>query len=202
MGVLALEMANDSQQTLLDNAQSSTDEVTPKGLDWQAGWPWEWYQAPVTAGLKHASRVIGADLTRDAKLAAYRDESLEVPQQKGYTDFMLELLYESHCGQMPKSQLGSMLRVQYARDLSMLESMRLNTDPDGVNLMLAGTVHTRYDLGIPYWDKELKSTTILMVAATEEPTPQAYYPQSYTQAPMADYILFTPPTEYESGCKP
>lgn len=87
--------------------------------------------------------MLGADLTRDAKMSAYRNEQLEVPADSGYTEFMLDLLYESHCGQMPKSQLGNMLRVQYARDLSMLEAMRANTEANRVNLLLAGTVHTR-----------------------------------------------------------
>lgn len=201
MGTLALEMANIDQQPLLDAAQKDPTSVTPEQLKWHRGWPWEWYEAPVRTGLEQASRVIGADITRDFKMAAYGDESLEVPAKSDYTEYMLDLLYDSHCGQMPKSQLGNMLRVQYTRDISMRDAMLANTDPGGVNLLLAGTVHTRYDIGIPYWTEKLKSKTLLMVAASEAPDPKSYYPQSYTDAPVADYILFTPPTEYESGCE-
>ena len=201
LGALALEMADDSQQIVLDSAHSGKTEISVQALNWNPGWPWEWYQEPVTEGIRRATRVLGADLTRDAKMSAYRNEQLEVPADSGYTEFMLDLLYESHCGQMPKSQLGNMLRVQYARDLSMLEAMRANTEANRVNLLLAGTVHTRYDLGIPYWNKTLESKTLLMIAANEDSTPQAYYPQSYSQEPVADYILFTPATEYESGCQ-
>lgn len=201
MGALALEMANLEQQDLLDQAQRGTLEITPENLNWQKGWPWEWYKAPVTAGLEQASRVVATDLTRDAKMDAYRDSELEVPASEAYKEFMLDLLYESHCGQMPKSQLGSMLRVQYARDKNMRETLLANTHSDKPNLMLAGTVHTRYDIGIPYWSKELKSKTLLMIAATDNTDPSAYYPDSYSTDAVADYILFTPPTEYESGCK-
>ena len=201
MGTLALEMANIDQQLLLDTAQSDPTSATPEQLEWQRGWPWEWYEAPVRTGLEQASRVVGADLTRDSKMAAYGDESLEVPAEPDYREYMLDLLYESHCGQMPKSQLGNMLRVQYARDISMLDAMLANTDPAGVNLLLAGTVHTRYDIGIPYWSEELNSKTVLMVAATEDSDPKSYYPESYSEEPVADYILFTPPTEYERGCE-
>ncbi len=201
MGTLALEMANSDQQSLLDATQKDPNSATPEQLEWHRGWPWEWYEAPVRTGLEQASRVVGADITRDSKMAAYRDESLEVPAHPEYTEYMLDLLYESHCGQMPKSQLGNMLRVQYARDISMRDAMLANTDPEGVNLLLAGTVHTRYDIGIPYWTKALNSKTLLMVAASEDSDPKSYYPQSYTDEPVADYILFTPPTEYESACE-
>lgn len=201
MGTLALEMANIEQQPLLDAAQKDPTSATPEQLKWHRGWPWEWYEAPVRTGLEQASRVVGADITRDSKMAAYGDESLEVPADAQYTDYMLDLLYESHCGQMPKSQLGNMLRVQYARDISMRDTMMANTDPEGVNLLLAGTVHTRYDIGIPYWSEALNSKTLLMVAASDDSDPKSYYPDSYTNEPVADYILFTPPTEYESGCE-
>lgn len=200
MGSLALEMANSEQQVLLDQAHAGDLEITPKTLQWQRGWPWEWYEAPVKKGLERASRVVAADLTRAAKMDAYRDEALEVPAKPAYQEFMLELLFQSHCEQMPKSQLGSMLRVQYARDLNMLEAMQNNTNPEAVNILLAGTVHTRYDIGIPYWSEDLKSTTVLMIAADTNPDPMAYYPDTYSDQPIADYLLFTPPTEYESGC--
>ena len=200
MGALALEMANIEQQPLLDSASSDPTKVTPEQLEWHRGWPWDWYKGPVTAGLKHAKRVVATDLTRSSKMAAYGDESLEVPADSAYTDFMLDLLYEGHCGQMPKSQLTNMLRVQYARDISMREAMIANTDESGVNILLAGTVHTRYDIGIPYWTEELNIRTLLMVAANDNPDPKTYYPDSYADTPVADFILFTPPTEYENGC--
>ena len=200
MGTLALEMANIDQQPLLDAAQKDPTSATPEQLEWHRSWPWEWYEAPVRTGLEQASRVVGADLTRDSKMTAYGDDNLEVPAEPDYSEYMLDLLHESHCGQMPKSQLGNMLRVQYVRDISMRDAMLANTDPAGVNLLLAGTVHTRYDIGIPYWSEELNSKTVLMVAATENSDPTSYYPESYSDEPVADYILFTPPTEYESGC--
>lgn len=200
MGVLALEMANSEQQVLLDQAQSGELEIAPKALKWHRGWPWEWYEAPVRKGVERASRVVAADLTRAAKMDAYKDEALEVPAEPDYREFMLELLFQSHCEQMPKSQLGSMLRVQYARDMSMLQAMQNNTQPEAVNILLAGTVHTRYDIGIPYWSEDLKSTTVLMIAADINPDPMAYYPDTYSNQPVADYLLFTPPTEYENGC--
>lgn len=201
LGNVALEMAHTEQQGLLDQAKSKAIETTPENLQWQKGWPWEWYQGPVTAALENAERVIAADLTRGSKMTAYGDETLDVPTTPDYHDFMLDLLYESHCGQMPKSQLGSMLRVQYARDRSMIDSIVANTSDSGVNLLLAGTVHARVDLGLPYWQPDLKSKTLLMIAADSRIDPTEYYPPSYTTEPVADYLIFTPAYEYQSGCE-
>jgi len=197
---VAFEMAHSAQQPLLDGANSGEIEVTPEALDWQAGWPWEWYQGPVTAAINLADRVVAADLTREQKMQAYGDSSLNVPASQPYREFMLDLLFESHCGQMPKSQLGSMLRVQYSRDRSMIDAINNNTAESGVSLLIAGTVHTRIDLGLPYWEPDLNSKTLLMLAADKDSDPASYYPPSYSDKPVADYIVFTPGFDYQSGC--
>lgn len=197
---VAFEMAHTEQQPLLDRAHSGEIEATPEALDWQTGWPWEWYKGPVTAAINKANRVIAADLPRDRKMQAYGDSSLSVPATQPYREFMLDLLFESHCGQMPKSQLGNMLRVQYSRDRSMIDAINRNRSQRGVNLLIAGTVHTRIDLGLPYWEPELNSKTLLMLAAAEDSDPASYYPPSYSEKPVADYIIFTPGFEYKSGC--
>lgn len=200
LGTVGLEMAHTEQQTLLDSAMRGEIEITPENLAWQKGWPWEWYEAPVSSALKLAKRVVAGDLTREVKMQAYMDTSLEVPASAEYKEFMLNLLFESHCGQMPKSQLSNMLNVQYSRDRAMLNTIQANTDPNQVNLFLAGTVHARDDLGIPYWQPELNSTSVLMIAAQASSDPRDYYPDSYTQVPAAKYLLFTPSYSYQSGC--
>jgi len=101
---------------------------------------------------------------------------------------------------MPKSQLGSMLRVQYSRDRSMIDAINNNTAESGVSLLIAGTVHTRIDLGLPYWEPDLNSKTLLMLAADKDSDPASYYPPSYSDKPVADYIVFTPGFDYQSGC--
>jgi len=200
LGNVGLEMAHSEQQALLDRAQSGELAIAPEQLAWQPGWPWEWYEAPVTAALESAKRVIAGDLTRDEKLQAFRAEDLKISASPDYEEFMLELLFESHCQQMPKSQLGNMMNVQYARDKAMLDAMAANTASDAINLFLAGTVHARDDLGIPYWQPEFNPTTLLMIAAQTSLEPLDYYPDSYTETPAADYLLFTPSYKYESGC--
>lgn len=203
LGAVALEMAQIEQQPLLDAAQQKITqtvnaEITALSLEWQAGWPWEWYQAPVTAALRFAEKVVATDLTREAKMRAYKDTTLEVPASQEYQRFMLDLLYESHCGQMPKEQLVNMLRVQYARDKSMLNTMKENTNQERVNILLAGTVHTRYDVGIPYWPESPNSITLLLIATNASNDVADYYPDSYTDNVVADYLLFTPPTGYQT----
>jgi len=197
---VAFEMAHSEQQVLLDEASRGEIELTPDALNWQQGWPWEWYEGPVSAAIKNAKRVVAADLTRDQKMQAYQNDELEIPASADYREFMLDLLFDSHCAKMPRSQLGNMLRVQYSRDRSMTDSLIANTSQSGINLLIAGSVHTRKDLGLPYWQPDLPSKTILLVAANDSTNPDDYYPPSYTNAPVAEYILFTPRFDYQGGC--
>lgn len=203
LGNVALEMANDQQQHLLDQTSAQLQlnpniEISPEQLEWQAGWPWDWYEAPVSAALKFAKKVVAADITSAEKMKAYRNEDQILAEDtKEYQLFMLDLLFDSHCGKMPKNQLGNMMNVQHARDQGMLEAMKMNTDKEGINILLAGTVHTRYDIGIPYWDQHLDSTTVLMLAAGQSTDLADYYPKSYSDRPVADYLLFTPPIQYQ-----
>jgi len=203
LGNVALEMAHNQQQPLLDATRAKLQlnpntKILPESLKWQAGWPWDWYEAPVSAALKFAQKVVAADLTSEEKMKAYRNEDQKLPEgTQEYQRFMLDLLYDSHCGKMPKSQLGNMMNVQHARDQGMIGAMQQNTDKEGINILLAGTVHTRYDIGIPYWAKSLDSITILMLAADQSTDLADYYPKSYSDKPVADYLLFTPPIEYQ-----
>lgn len=41
LGALALEMADDSQQIVLDSAHSGKTEISVQALNWNPGWPWE-----------------------------------------------------------------------------------------------------------------------------------------------------------------
>jgi uncharacterized iron-regulated protein len=111
---------------------------------------------------------------------------------------MDEILYESHCGKLPKSQLSNMLRVQLARDRAM-QSALINNSTDKLDIFIAGTMHTRYDTGIPLLG-EFNSKTILMVSAGPEMDPGKYIPESYQDNPIADYIIFTPETEPVDHC--
>lgn len=196
LGNVALEMANQKQQDALDN-HLNNQEVTKEALNWSSGWPWDWYGELVKTALAEAQRVIATDLTRDQQMQAYRNNEIELPSGP-YREFMDDILYESHCGKLPKSQLSNMLRVQIARDIAM-HSALINNSTQKLDVFIAGTTHTRYDTGIPLLG-ELNSKTILMVSAGPEMDPGKYIPESYQTDPIADYIIFTPETEPVDHC--
>ena len=196
LGNVALEMANQKQQDALDRHRHNR-EVTKEELNWSSGWPWDWYGELVKTALEKAQRVIATDLTRDQQMQAYMDSEIKLPTGP-YREFMDDILYESHCGKLPKSQLSNMLRVQIARDKAM-HSALINNSTNKLDVFIAGTMHTRYDTGIPLLG-ELNSKTILMVSAGPEMDPGKYIPESYQDNPIADYIIFTPETEPVDHC--
>ena len=196
LGNVALEMANQKQQDALDKHRNN-QLVTKEELNWSSGWPWDWYGELVKTALAEAQRVIATDLTRDQQMQAYMNDEIELPTGP-YREFMDDILYESHCGKLPKSQLSNMLRVQIARDKAM-HSALINNRTNKLDVFIAGTMHTRYDTGIPLLG-ELNSKTILMVSAGPEMDPGKYIPESYQDNPIADYIIFTPETEPVDHC--
>ena len=196
LGNVALEMANQKQQDALDRHRHNK-EVSKDELNWSRGWPWDWYGELVKTALAEAQRVIATDLTRDQQMQAYMDSEIKLPTGP-YREFMDDILYESHCGKLPKSQISNMLRVQIARDQAM-HSALINNSTHKLDVFIAGTMHTRYDTGIPLLG-ELNSKTILMVSAGPEMDPGKYIPESYQDDPIADYIIFTPETEPVDHC--
>ena len=195
LGNVAFEMANTDQQSELDSALG--EPSNPEQLNWQKGWPWEWYESPVNLALTKANRVLSTDLTRQQQMQAYMDESIDHPNEH-YKNFMLDILYESHCGKLPKSQLGNMLRVQIARDRQMGRVLKENST-DKVDLYIAGNMHVRKDAGVPFHN-ELNSLSIMMLSVGESQDPFEIVPDSYQDEAIADYVIFTPEVEQRDHC--
>ena len=195
LGNVAFEMANTDQQSALDSVLG--EPSNPEQLKWQKGWPWEWYKSPVNLALTKANRVLGTDLTRQQQMQAYMDESIDHPNEL-YKNFMLDLLYESHCGKLPKSQLGNMLRVQIARDRQMGRVLKENST-NKVDLYIAGNMHVRKDAGVPFHN-ELNSLSIMMLSVGDSRDPFEIVPDSYQDEAIADYVIFTPEVEQRDHC--
>ncbi len=195
LGNVAFEMANTEQQKVLDRALGTASN--PEQLNWQPGWPWEWYQSPVNMALVNANRVLGTDLTREQQMQAYMDESIDHANES-YKNFMLEILYEGHCGKLPKSQLGNMLRVQIARDEQMGSVLR-NHSTDKVDLYIAGNMHVRKDAGVPF-HTSLSSLSVMMLSVGDSMDPFQIIPDSYQDGPIADYVIFTPEVGQKDHC--
>ncbi len=201
LGSVALEMADLSQQGYLDAARGKGDKVSPETLHWQPGWPWSLYEEVVITALNRASAVAAADLPRDAQRRAYREGAPEGDLGESHASFMRDLLYESHCGQIPHNALDGMRRVQLARDQQMAQVLRRYTDAARTGVMLTGGIHARRDLGIPRWLSG-PVVSVLMVSADQGDNPAEYLPDGLPGYPVTDYLVFTrvlPDKDYCAG---
>jgi uncharacterized iron-regulated protein len=116
-------------------------------------------------------------------------------------------LRESHCGHLPDSRLGAMLRFQRARDAAMANALIAATtavhSDDAV--LIAGTGHTRRDRGA---GRDLLARDpkrpLVSVAFAEvqagKTDPLAYAPTWNATALPFDFVWFTPRATDEDPC--
>lgn len=192
LGAVALEMARTDQQPLLDQALGQGEGISPDALDWNPGWSWELYGDLVRSALDHAPRVIAADLNREQQRSAYRQTSPQGDKGEAHANYMRRLLFDSHCGQLPRDSLEGMRQVQLARDRQMAAGLAQADLTGRTGVMLTGTIHARHDLGIPLW-LEVPVITVLLTSVQDgRHEPYDYLPESYPNAPAAaDYLMFT-----------
>lgn len=203
LGTVALEMAQAEQQTQLDEWSGRGDEVTAEQLNWSPGWPWERYESQVRLALNQASRVVGADLPRSAQMQAYRLGAAEGQLDDAHSRYMMELIYSSHCGHLPRANLVQMLQVQLGRDQHMAARMIETADPHKVNVLIAGAMHVRKDLGIPRW-LSTAHTSLIMTPLDQATDAIDYRDKVYPHFPngelSSDLLLFTPAMPEQDHC--
>lgn len=205
LGSVAFEMANTDQQLQLDKWAGRGDEVTAEALDWSAGWPWERYASQLKFALNHADQVVAADLPRHEQIQAYQQGAAEGYLDAAHSRYMMELIYTSHCEQLPRTNLLQMLQVQLARDQQMAQRMQATTQTGKVNVLIAGAQHVRKDTGVVRWLPESLHSTSLIMLALSEPVDPAYYLHEthpgYTAGELStDLLLFTPAMPEQDYC--
>lgn len=201
LGAVALEMANSAQQPLLDQVQASGATPTAEALDWSQGWPWALYEAPLQAAFRWATRVLGADLTREQMAAAHTSGAPQGELEPAHGDFMRTLLFDSHCGRLPRSQLDPMRQVQLARDQQIARVLRAAASADRTGVLLTGSIHARLDLGVPRWLDQTPHLSLLLQAVDPAHNSAAEYrPDTFGNLATVDLILFTPPRDTPDYC--
>jgi uncharacterized iron-regulated protein len=202
LGVLALEMARQSQQQQLDAALGG-EEVAPESLNWSEGWPWQRYAELIREGLIRSQRVVGTDLDRDQQLQAYREGAARPAVSEAQAVALDELIYQGHCEVLPREQLPQMRQVQLARDQAMAEVLARFSGAEGVSLFVTGAVHARLDLGVARWlPGEVKVTSVLFQEVDRQhQQPQDYLPKTVDGLPAADFLWFTPARSGVDPCE-
>ena len=118
-----------------------------------------------------------------------------------------EELRESHCGHLPDSRLGAMLRFQRARDAAMANALigATNAARKVDAVLIAGTGHTRRDRGAgrDLLARDPKRPLVSIAFAevqADKADPLAYASRWNASSLPFDFIWFTPRATDEDPC--
>ena len=196
-GSVVLEMLNTTQQPLVDQLQQQlqqgqTINDVADALNWQSGWDWQQYGELVNYLVKQPTPLKGANFTRDELMAMYRNP----PQLTGTQSTAVavqtrlsEQINQSHCQQLPASQLPNMLAIQQQRDRLMAQVLVDSAKP---TLLIAGGYHVRKDMGAPLHLTDLGATSAKVLMLVEETADLSNL--------QADYLWITPKAPEQDYC--
>lgn len=202
--IVAFEMFDLESQAAIDESR----RVAPRdaahlaaAVSWdQSGWPaWSMYAPIAQVALDAGLPIVATGISRTKMRAAGKDgvpaldagEPLSPEDERG----LAEELRADHCGKLPESMLPRMIRIQRARDTSMVKA--LASTPNGV--LIAGAGHTRRDRGV---GRDLKQAWSIAFAEVEaQKTDPASYASRWgtTKLPF-DFVWFTPRLDDEDPC--
>lgn len=196
--IIGLEMFPASSQAVLDRwVSGALDEAAfIDEADWYSVWGYHWgyYREIFEFARVHHIRLVGLDETRDASAS---DAALEVSDE--LTDDHRALVREFFevdspvHGGMTEEQLERLTSAQARRDAVMAQhvAMALERNPLHTMVVLAGTGHVLYDLGIA---RQLPPT---YRAATGSVIPVTIEDESRTvRASVADIVWGIPESPY------
>ncbi|MBT3790413.1 MAG: ChaN family lipoprotein [Alphaproteobacteria bacterium] len=219
---VAFEMLNWDQEAAL-NAFLKSNPMDAAGLgeavQWQdTGWPsWDMYAPIANTAFAAGSPIIAANFPRSwsRKLARqgfdalpadiFARSKLDIPLNEEQTRRLEDDLFESHCKMMPKAHLGSVFKVQQARDAVLADALIQSLDNRSSVVLIAGSGHVRSDRAVPrYLRLRLPDTTIVSVAfieVQEEAQAPDDYAEQYGGALPFDFVWFTARLENIDPCE-
>lgn len=202
---------------------AKTGDATELGelLKWEArGWPdWSIYRPIAETALRHGLAMRAGDMDKSLIQALGRKGSaalepsrieqygLDRPLDPKTESALTKILFDGHCGLMPKATLAPMLTVQRARDgalaAAMISAASLQDGSDGA-VLIAGAGHVRKDWGAPEIIKHRKPdaniVAIALVEVDEDHDKLQDYALDEAGAIPYDFVIFTPRAEREDPC--
>ncbi len=163
---VVLEMAERGRSTAA--LPPRADEAAVRNaLTWSDGWPWAQYGPVVMAAVRAGVPVLGGNLPRAEMRSAMADTALDQRVTDATRAQLTDEVRAGHCGLLPESQMGPMVRIQIGRDLALAETVAtaLAAAPPGrAVLLLAGAQHVSRDRGVPtHLDANLGPTTRIVM---------------------------------------
>ncbi len=188
-------------------------------LEWTArGWPdWELYrpiaETLLANGLAIRAGDIGKTIQRQIATeglgvldAGTRKRLMvEAPMPEPFVTALIDELFESHCGFVPREALTGMLKVQRLRDAVMADALIEAGRDDGA-VLIAGAGHIRRDRAVPWYLAARSAPGKVLVVAFREvnegvETVQDYLPDDAGETVPYDFIWFTPRADLTDHCE-
>jgi uncharacterized iron-regulated protein len=209
-GVSAIfEMLDDQQASSLPQLKPTHSLQQLKNeLQWPAkGWSWQDYGPLFQLVLQQGAHLVAGNVDRQLIKSIYSEGEAVLKSDSRFqtvnvvsevhTPALLDLVFESHCQQMPREHLKPMVTIQLAKDASMASA--LAETERGV--LIAGNVHARKDIGVAahLTFLEKRSVTVLLLEVQDGMLALSDYPEVHQG--QADYVWFTPKVTARDYCE-
>jgi len=215
---VVLEMLDTSQrEALARHLRERPRDAAGLGaaVGFEEGWgAWELYQPIAQAALSAGLPLVAGNLSREelrrasAPPGPERDAvlraalGLDRPQPDAARALLARSIEEGHCGQVPATAIDAMIDAQRARDGALARALAL-AGPEGA-ILIAGSGHTRADLGVPWVLRSLlPDASIATVAMVEVPRESVGLDDALREAADLgphDFLWFTPRVDDLDPC--
>lgn len=210
---LVMEQFDTTEQSAMDEALRapgrSADGIAGAGKLNRRGWDWPLYEPLVALALEYDLPVVAANLSRQESrqvVAAGFDAlgpvrqavlGLEAVWSEARQARVAQAISGGHCGHAPGDMLPGLVRSQRARDAVMASAIAAQRERGAVAII--GRGHSRADVGVPiYLANQAPGVPVLNIAFAEvdedtlDPRRYAAYSDASEEAPLYDYVWFTP----------
>ncbi|HMN82960.1 MAG TPA: ChaN family lipoprotein [Burkholderiaceae bacterium] len=185
---LVMEQFDVEHQPAIDAALR--ERLTPRELAERAsfrfkGWRWPYYE-PYVALAGARSLPLYAGNLPSARIRAVRPETLPAISDAARSVLEQEIR-AGHCNLLPEAAIVPMVNAQRARDAGMAEVIRRARRDTGLPVvLLAGNGHTRADVGVPIYLRDmLPGERIVSVGVLESLQPPAAENRAAGSSPAA-----------------
>lgn len=206
---VVFEMLDDQQASVLPGLRSTPDlEQLKEQLKWPGkGWSWADYGPLFQQVLRQSASLVAGNIDRQRIKKIYREGEAAVKSDarfqtmsdtaESHTPALLDLVYESHCQQMPREHLSPMVTIQLAKDASMASALADSKK----GILIAGNVHARKDVGVAahLTLRGKRSVTLLLLEVQDGLPVISDYPE--VREGQADYVWFTPKVTDRDYCQ-
>ena len=205
---VVFEMLDDAQRPLIGSLTPDDSlEVMKAKLAWPAkGWDFAVYGPLFKASLDGGTLVAGnigkkfiGELYEKGEPMLQGDARFKTVFSASPVtrEYLLDTIFDAHCGMRPRDTLAPMVVIQLAKDASMASAMA----DQKASLLIAGGEHVRAGTGVPSHLLSLKPGERRVVIQLMEVVAGETDPKVYVErAGPADYYWLTPGAVEKDNC--